>query len=457
MSKRLGKILILDDDEGVLHAASLFLKQHVATVRGECNPGVALEVLKKEIYDVILLDMNFAKGASGGEEGFMLLKRILEIDPAAVVLLITAFGDVEMAVRAIKEGATDFILKPWQNEKLLATVLSALSLRHSRNQVSVLQSTQDLLTAELDQPFKGFIGTSAAMRRVFDLIQKVAKTEANILILGENGTGKELVARELHRQSARSQRIFLRVDLGSITESLFESELFGHTKGAFTDAKEDKPGRFELAAGGTLFLDEIGNIPLSLQPKLLSLLERREVSRIGSNKLIPIDVRLIAATNMPIYEMVKNKTFRDDLLYRLNTVEISLPPLRQRKEDIPFLTEHFLHIFSERYKKPISAVSASALRKLHRYDWPGNVRELRHTVERAVIMCENKVLSADDLALGSHHSFENTFSQRLNLAEIESDAIRKAIAKHNGNMSEAAKELGLSRASLYRRIRKYGV
>ena len=341
MSKKLGKILVIDDDEDVLHAARLFLKKHAELIHTEMNPESIPTSLKNEEYDVILLDMNFTKDSTSGYEGFHWLNEILKIDPAAVVVLITAYGDVEMAVKAIKEGATDFVLKPWQNEKLLATISAAMNLKLSRKEVNSLLSRQRQLNADLDQPFHDFIGTSPAMQKVFESIQKVAKTDANVLILGENGTGKELVARAIHRQSLRLNEVFISVDMGAITETLFESELFGHVKGAFTDAKEDRAGRFEIAKGGTLFLDEIGNLSLPLQAKLLTVLENRKVIRVGSNVPRPINVRLICATNMPIDEMVDKNEFRQDLLYRINTVELHLPPLRDRVEDIPLLVEHF--------------------------------------------------------------------------------------------------------------------
>lgn len=456
MGKKSGRVLLVDDDEDVLHAARLFLKQHVETIHIEKSPQTIPALLKNESYDVILLDMNFTRDVSSGSEGFYWLNKILEIDPSAVVILITAYGDVQMAVRAIKEGATDFILKPWQNEKLLATLSAALNLRWSLVEVDSLRSRQKQLSADLDKPFHNFIGISSAMQQVFATIQKVSKTEANILILGENGTGKELVARELHRQSPRTNEVFISVDIASISETLFESELFGHAKGAFTDARENRAGRFEIASGGTLFLDEIGNLPLHLQAKLLTVLEKRRVIRLGTNKPIPIDVRLVCATNMSIQEMVTEKKFRQDLLYRINTVEISLPPLRERLEDIPLLVEHFLEIYSKKYKKSIMRASPTALKKLQKYNWPGNVRELQHTIERVVIMSDSEILQPSDFFFSTpetkeeHLTFEN-----YNLEEAEKVLIRKAISKHGGNISQAAKELGLTRTSLYRRLEKY--
>jgi DNA-binding NtrC family response regulator len=457
MVTKTGSILIIDDDEDILQAARLFLKQHVAEVHIEKKPESIPLLLKNNFYDVILLDMNFAKGATSGQEGFLWLDKIHEIDPSAVVVLITAFGDVEMAVQAIKEGATDFVLKPWQNEKLLATISAAMNLRKTRIEAINLRSRQKQLSADLDQPFHNFIGKSPAMQKVFAAIQKVAGTNANVLILGENGTGKELVARELHRQSLRADEVFISVDIGALSETIFESELFGHVKGAFTDAREDRAGRFEIASGGTLFLDEIGNIPLALQAKLLRVIEERTVTRLGSNKPIPIDVRLICATNMPIHNMTVEKKFREDLLYRINTVEIHIPLLHERPEDFPFLIEHFLKIYSKKYNKPLKNISSATLKKLGKYHWPGNVRELQNAIERTVIMSESKVLQPTDFILSPSETTEETLVlETYNLEEAEKALIRKAIRKHGGNISNAAKELGLTRTSLYRRLEKYG-
>jgi DNA-binding NtrC family response regulator len=458
MTKKLGKILVLDDDEDVLLAARLFLKQHAAFVHTEKKPELIPALLKNENYDVILLDMNFTRDVSSGREGFTWLSKILEIDPAAVVVLITAYGDVEMAVRAIKEGATDFVLKPWQNEKLLATLSAAMNLRESRLQVDQLRSRQQLLSADIDQHYQGFVGASAVMQKVFATIEKVAKTEANVLILGENGTGKELVARELHRQSSRANEVFISVDMGALSETLFESELFGHMKGAFTDAKEDRAGRFEAAAGGTIFLDEIGNLSLPLQAKLLAVLQNKQVTRLGANKPRPIDVRLICATNIPIYEMVARKEFRQDLLYRINTVEIHLPPLRERIEDLSLLIDHFLAAYARKYQKSKKRISPATAKKLEKYSWPGNVRELQHAVERAVIMSEAPVLQPADFFFAAPEAKENALVfEDYNLEDVEKVVIQKALSKHGGNISHAAKELGLTRAALYRRLEKYGL
>lgn len=458
MNKKTGRILIIDDDEDILQAARLLLKGHVAQVHTEKKPDVLPSLLKNETYDVIFLDMNFAKGATSGQEGFYWLDKILEFDPSSVIVLITAFGDVEMAVRAVKEGATDFVLKPWQNERLIATLSTALNLRQSRIEAKNLRSRQKQLSADLDQPFHDFIGRSPAMQSVFTAIQKVAKTDANVLILGENGTGKELVARELHRQSSRADEVFISVDMGALSETLFESELFGHVKGAFTDAREDRAGRFEVASGGTLFLDEICNLPLTLQAKLLTVLESRKVIRLGSNKPAEIDVRLICATNMPVHEVVAQNKFRQDLLYRINTVEIRLPPLKERIEDIPSLVDHFLKIYCKKYHKQLKKLSSTTLKRLEKYHWPGNVRELQHAIERAIIMSESQVLQPSDFFFPTQETKgEDLAFEDYNLEDIEKLAIHKAISKHGGNITHAAKELGLSRASLYRRMDKYGL
>lgn len=458
MDKELGKILIIDDDEDVLIAAKLLLKKHAKEVIIEKNPKKIPFLMNNGTYDVILLDMNFSKDITSGKEGFYWLEQILEADPSAVVILITAFGDVEMAVQALKEGATDFVLKPWQNEKLIATLSAAIKLKQSYKEVDKLKNAKKQLEADINKPFKDIIGDSPAMKSVFSIIDKVAGTDANVLILGENGTGKELVARAIHQRSLRKDNVFVGVDMGAITETLFESELFGHKKGAFTDAKEDRAGRFEVASGGSLFLDEIGNLGMPLQSKLLTAIQRREVTRIGSNKSLPIDIRLICATNMPVYEMVAENTFRQDLLYRINTVEIHLPPLRDRQDDIFQLTDHFVKVYSEKYRKPPKKIASATYKKLQKYGWPGNIRELQHAIERAIIMSEGNTLSPDDFFfLVQKVESSNDAVDNFNLDEVEKNVITKAINKHSGNISKAAKELGLTRASLYRRLEKHGL
>ncbi len=453
-----GKILIIDDDEDILFSARLLLKQYYSIVRIEKNPEQIPSILKDDRYDVILLDMNFSGNATGGSEGFNWLGKILELDPSAVVVLITAYGNIEMAVKAIKEGATDFVLKPWQNEKLLATLSSAVKLSESKQEIDNLLSKQKQLTSDLDSQFQEIIGASEGMKRVFATIQKVAKTDANVLILGENGTGKELVARAIHRQSHRNKQIFLSVDVGALSENLFESELFGYVKGAFTDAKEDRPGRFEIASGGTLFLDEIANLTPNLQVKLLAAIQNRQVTRLGSSVPKPIDIRLICATNLPLEELTSENRFRQDLLYRINTVEIKLPPLRERAEDIPLLSDHFLQMYCKKYNKPSKKISAQALSKLQNYHWPGNVRELQHTIERVVIMSETETLQLGDFYFSSHDSKEENLGiNSFQLEQAEKMLIIKAVSKHGGNLTKAAKELGITRASLYRRLEKYGL
>ena len=458
MDKELGKILIIDDNEDVLLAAKLLLKKHAHDVIIEKNPKKIPFLMNNDTYDVILLDMNYSQDITSGKEGFFWLEKILEIEPSTVVILITAFGDVEMAVKALKVGATDFVLKPWQNEKLLATISSAIKLKKSYKEVDKLKQAKKLLESDMNQPFKDIIGVSDAMKNVFSVIDKVAKTDANVLILGENGTGKELIARALHQRSMRKDNVFVGVDMGAITETLFESELFGHKKGSFTDAKEDRAGRFEVANRGTLFLDEIGNLSMPLQSKLLTVLQNREVTRIGSNKSTPVDIRLICATNMPLHDMVQDNTFRQDLLYRMNTVEIKLPPLRERMEDIPLLADHFMKTYCNKYRKQIKKMAAATLKKLQKYSWPGNIRELQHAIERAVIMSEGSVLNPDDFFfLSEKADAKKDMSDNYNLDEVEKVVIQRAINKHSGNISKAAKELGLTRASLYRRLEKHGL
>ncbi len=457
-TKKTGKILAVDDNEDILFALKLLLKQHVELLTTTEDPSDIPELMNREDYDVILLDMNFTKDAISGQEGFDWLQRILEIDPEAVVVFITAYGDAEKAVKSIKAGATDFVLKPWQNEKLIATISASVQLKQSRNEASGLKIRQKEISKVLDQPFQDFIGASPEMQEVFATIKKVAKTDANVLILGENGTGKELVARALYRHSPRKEEVFISVDLGSLSETLFESELFGHVKGAFTDAIKEKAGRFEIASGGTLFLDEIGNLSLPMQAKLLTVIERKEVIKVGSTKTIPIDIRLICATNNNIHQMVADETFRQDLLYRINTVEIQLPPLRERTGDIPILAAHFLKIYSKKYKKNITRISNEALNKLNQYRWPGNVRELQHAIERALIMSESSRLEADDFILSSHARKSDELEiQTYNLDEIEKNVIMKVMKQNQGNISQAASELGLTRTSLYRRMEKYGL
>tara|TARA_R110001599_G_scaffold1889_3_gene9599 strand:- start:64994 stop:66370 length:1377 start_codon:yes stop_codon:yes gene_type:complete len=458
MTSKKGKILVVDDDADVLQAARLFLKQHVKSIETEKDPNSIPTLLKNNRYDLILLDMNFTEDVSSGKEGFFWLQKILEIDPSIAVILITAYGDIDKAVQAVKAGATDFVLKPWKNEKLLTTVMSAMQLTDSKREVAELKETQKQINSDIDHHYRDIIGRSPAMLNVFNTIEKVAATDANVLILGENGTGKEMIARALHRRSARHENVFMNVDMGAISESLFESELFGYVKGAFTDAKEDKAGRFELANGGTLFLDEIGNLPVPLQSKLLTVLQNRKVNRVGSAKSKEIDIRLVCATNQSLKEMVADSAFRQDLLFRINTIEIQLPPLRDRIEDIEALTDHFIKLYSKKYKKEVNGCSKETITKLEKHSWPGNVRELQHSVERAVIMSEtNTLLPGDFLLTQETNDTEQVVFDDYNLEEVEKMVLRKALKKHEGNISKAADELGLTRASLYRRMDKYGL
>jgi DNA-binding NtrC family response regulator len=459
MADKPGRILIVDDNEDVLFAAKLLLEGHVGEVHTATNPGEMPDLMWRHQFDLILLDMNFTRDVTSGQEGFDWLDRILDVDPHAVVIMITAYADVDMAVKAIKSGATDFVVKPWQNEKLIATVSSALRLSRSHQKINKLQSRQRRLTADLDLPYQDFVGESQAIERVRDMIHKVAATDANVLITGESGTGKEVVARSLHRESGRAREVFIGVDVAALSGSLFESELFGHVKGAFTDAREDRAGRFELASGGTLLLDEIGNLPLDLQAKLLAVLQTRQVTRVGSNEVRDVDVRLISATNMSLPDMIERGDFREDLLYRINTVEIVLPPLRERGNDIALLARHFLGVFAGKYRKDIKGINAAALNKLKAYHWPGNVRELQHSIERAVIMASSTALLPADLLFPGAVRARGATTNRAtyNLEEIEEMTVRKAMAAFGGNVSKVARELGISRPALYRRLERYGL
>jgi len=456
-TKNINKVLIIDDNEDILLATKLLLKRHANVVVTENNPKKIPFLVSNDQYDLILLDMNFTKDITTGKEGFYWLEQILEISPAATVIMITAYGDVQMAVSALKQGASDFILKPWNNEKFVETIFNAIENKPSEKIKEKKAKNSDKNSSDYD-PFDQLLGESEAMQNLHTIVRKIAATDANILILGENGTGKEVVARVIHELSNRKKEIFVGVDMGSITESLFESELFGHKKGSFTDAKDDRTGRFEAANNGTLFLDEIGNLSLSLQSKLLTVLQRREIVRLGSNISTPVNIRLICATNMPLYEMVKDNTFRQDLLYRINTVELHLPALREREEDIPLLAEHFIQFYSQRYNKIPKPMAVGTVKKLQKYHWPGNVRELQHAIERAIIMSDEDQLQPGDflflLQKGESAELELT---DYNLEAVEKLVIQKAISKYAGNISKAAQALGLTRASLYRRLEKHGL
>jgi len=451
-------VLVIDDDDDILLSAKLFLKQHFNQVVTCKSPKEINVLLSHNEIDIILLDMNYQKGASNGREGLYWLEHILSIDKDYVVILMTAYGNVELAVQAIKKGATDFILKPWENEKLYATLSAASKLRQSTKKVKKLEKINNSIQTDQARKFENIIGTSGPVRHLQNTLLKVAPTDANVLILGENGTGKQVFAYELHKHSLRKNHIFMHVDLGSLNENLFESELFGYAKGAFTDARDDRPGRFELADHGTIFLDEIGNLSLPLQGKLLTVLQNRTVTRLGESKDRKINVRLITATNMPLNEMVAKGTFRQDLLFRINTVELELPPLNQRAEDILLLANHFLHTFSTKYHKNINHITEKAENTLSGYHWPGNIRELQHVIERAVIMADGLEITEQDLQL-SPQRFGGTapVPATLDLEEMEKMMVQKAIESHKGNISRAAAELGLTRAALYRRIEKFGL
>lgn len=455
--------VIVDDDADILLAARLLLRDQFAEVIAAETPQEAYDRTAGRSPDVILLDANFARGATNAAEGFEWLGRFLEREPEAVIVMITAHGGVQIAVEAMKRGATDFVSKPWSNERLLATVRTAAALRQSRRAVSTeRQKVAAVSTPAGETPL---LGSSPAMRRVLSLIERAGPTDANVLILGENGTGKELVARELHRRSRRAERVMLPVDLGAVAESLFDSELFGHVKGAFTDARTDRVGRLQAADGGTLFLDEIGNLPLHLQPKLLTALEQRRVTPVGANKSVPIDVRVIAATNMRADALADETRFRPDLLFRLNTVEIELPPLRERRDDIPLLLDHYLTLYARKYDKPLQPVPPAVLAALQDYDWPGNVRALRHAAERAVILSGDAPFTVEDFSIGRGAATPRIAaavaapagSEDLNLERAERQMIERALKKHSYNISLAASELGLTRASLYRRMEKHGL
>ncbi|MEM8568178.1 MAG: sigma-54 dependent transcriptional regulator [Bacteroidota bacterium] len=454
MNKNKGRVLIIDDDEDVLITAKMILRSQFEQVQVESSPKQLENIIKLKTPDIVILDMNFKTGATSGNEGLFWLRRIRELDPQVHVIMNTAYGDIQLAVECMKEGAIDFLVKPWEKEKLLSTVRNVFDLKESKEEITRLEGTSKAFENDLRLAHGSLLGKSPAMKEVFSVIRKVAKTEANVLILGSNGTGKELVARALHDNSNRNSRPFIKVDLGSITESLFESELFGHKKGAFTDAKEDRVGRFEMAKGGTLFLDEIGNVPLNLQVKLLSALQNRSILRVGDNKEIPIDIRLICATNKPVHDLAEYESFREDLLYRINTVEIHVPDLSDRKEDIELLVKHYLQVYGKKYEKSNVMLKSETLTKLEFYNWPGNVRELQHAVERAVIMSGSNEIGPEDFLIRKVKSSKSK-SSTLNVEELERQAIIDALETCKGNLSKACKALGMGRSTLYRKMEKY--
>jgi two-component system response regulator HydG len=445
-------ILVIDDDPDVLTAVRLLLKTEAKEVVTEKNPENLRWLLSKQPFDVILLDMNFNSSINTGNEGLFWLGKIKEFKSEAAVIMITAYGDIDLAVRSLKEGAADFVVKPWHNEKLIITIKEALKRKGSKASATPVFSSDSLIGKEL-------LGDSEVMLDIFYKIEKIAPTDANILILGENGTGKDLIAKAIHQQSLRRDKAFVKVDVGALTESLFESELFGHKKGAFTDAREDRTGRFEAANGGTLFLDEIGNISLHQQAKLLSVLQNRQVTRLGTNDAVPVDIRLICATNVPLSELANENRFRKDLIYRINTVEIMVPPLRKRANDIILLAKHFSRLYSNKYLKPVMEFDVKAMEKLLTYHYPGNIRELQYTIERAVIMADGHVLQANDLIFSPIEStvVQEPEPKEFNLSTVEKNTILRVIEKHNGNITKAARELGLTRTALYRRLSKYDI
>ncbi len=450
-------VLIVDDNPAVLSALGQLLEYEVEKVIGIKSPELIPGIIETREVDVFLMDMNFKRGATDGQEGIRWLKSILQDDPDAVVLMITAYGELELAIEAMKCGATDFIAKPWDNEKLVATVRSGIMLKESRKKVRQLKSKQDHLSHYIDAGHEKLYGRSPEMLRVQETIRKVAPSDSNVLILGENGTGKELVAREIHQASVRSNEVFVHVDLGAISESLFESELFGHTRGAFTDAKTDKPGRIEIASGGTLFLDEIGNLHPAMQTKLLNVLQNREIYRIGSNKAQPADFRLISATNQNLPELISEKRFREDLYYRINTIEITAPPLRVRGQDIIDLANYFLEKYRLKHQRTGLLFSGDALDAIQKNPWPGNVRQLQHSVERAVLLADGRKIEAGDIFPDASGSAKLAETRRPTLAELEEITIRESIQKNGGNLAKVSRELGVARSTLYNKLKTYGI
>lgn len=452
-----GNILIIDDNKSVLTALEMLLQNEFSIVMALKNPNTLITAILQNAIDVVLLDMNFKAGINSGNEGIYWLNRILETDPTISVVMITAHGDVELAVKAVKSGAFDFVLKPWDNSKLITTLHAALELRKSKLENSSLREKNKTLKQQINKPGQTIIGESAAMKKVMDLIKKVAATDANILITGENGTGKEIIAREIHQLSKRCNELMVSVDMGAISESLFESELFGHEKGSFTDAKESRAGKIETANKGSLFLDEIGNLSLSLQAKILAALQNRMVTRLGANIPIPIDIRLISATNKNLEQMITNGLFREDLLYRINTITIEIPPLRDREDDVLLLADFYLANYANKYNKPKLRLIPSAHKKLMQHNWPGNVRELQHCIERAVILANEPALTANDFTFKPDSSQLKTNGKNLTIEEMEKLMIIENIEKENGNMSLVAQKLGITRQTLYNKLKKFGL
>jgi DNA-binding NtrC family response regulator len=453
-----GKLLVIDDDNDVLYTARLALRGLFEKVDTLDRPWLIPEYLKACKYDVIILDMNFTRGTTSGKEGLDWLGKILQIDPDACVLTTTAYGEISLAVQAIRRGAADFMIKPWNKEQLVTSVQNVISLNREQKVYRMGKSKKTGTTNSRTTFYPEIISHSPVMEKILETIRTVAPTDANILIMGENGTGKELAAWFLHRESLRKQNAFVHVDLGAIPDTLFEAELFGHTRGAFTDAKEERTGRFEIASGGTLFLDEIGNLTLPLQAKILTAIQNREVLKIGSNHPVPVNVRLISATNMPLYQMADAFEFRQDLLYRINTIEITLPPLRERIEDIALIADYYIKLFSDQYNKQGVTIKEDAVQKLKEYHWPGNIRELAHAIERAVILCKSRILAPDDFILKIKSAPVNLNAEStIRVEDYEKKAVRDALIKNNGNLTKAAEELGIARSTLYRKISRFGI
>jgi len=457
MSKEKGKILIIDDNKEVLTTIKLFLQYEFEEVVTLKNPNQIPEYLRSNNFDVILLDMNFSAGISSGNEGLYWYNEITKYDKNQVIVFFTAYADVNLAVNAVKNGAFDFVMKPWDNDKLVATLKAAYKHRISLIELENVKNIQKTLDEDISKPFSNIIGNSNRIKEVFSIISKVAKTDANIFLTGENGTGKELFARELHKQSLRNGKVFLNIDMNTLSDSLFESELFGHVKGAFTDAKIERTGRFETASGGTLFLDEIGNLPIHLQAKLLTVLENREFVKVGETKPRKFDVRLICATNKNLEQLVADGLFREDLLYRINTIKIEIPPLRERIEDIEPITEYYLKYYTSKYGKEKTKLSHSAKLKLKKYRWPGNIRELKHTIEKIVILSEESIINESEIQLSVQSNFDVDLHKALTLEEIEKQVINQTLQKFQGNLTKTARELGIIRQTLYNKIRKYGL
>jgi DNA-binding NtrC family response regulator len=455
MANQKGNILIIDDNKSILSALEILLMPEFHEVTSLTNPNQILSELSKKDYNLVILDMNFKAGVNTGNEGIYWLERIKETKPELSVVMITAYGDIDTAVKALKAGASDFVLKPWDNEKLLATLKLAIQLNLSKKEVKHLKERESELKKEINRDQRFIIGSSPQLMSVLNLVRKVAKTDANVLITGENGTGKELIAQEIHRMSTRSKEVMVSVDMGALSETLFESELFGHMKGSFTDARETRQGKFEIANKGTLFLDEIGNLSFHLQAKLLAVIENRQFSRIGSNQMIPTDIRLVCATNRNLENMVRDGLFREDLLYRINTIQIELPPLRERGNDIFILAEFFMNKYTYKYHKPQLKINQQAHDKLLKYSWPGNIRELQHTIEKAVILSDSSIIKPEDLNLRQSGPSNNSSSLKT-LDEMEKQMIRQALENNNGNFTAAAEELGITRQTLYNRFKKSG-